>query len=106
MEATVLSAKPSTIPALSKAVLDKMTPAMRDMMLDQQKAALLLVRFDDGAERDTCAAIGPKKLAEYVELAPGQTLESVVPKPTAAGLSPTTDSHSNYSWGGDGVANW
>ena len=86
MEATVLSAKPSTMPALSKSVLDKIPPAMRDMILDQQKAALLLLRFDDGAERDTCAAISPTKLAEYVELSPGQTLEPVAVPGLSANL--------------------
>jgi hypothetical protein len=68
MEATVLSAKPSTIPALPESALDRMSPAMREMILDQQKAVLLLLRFEDGTERDTCAPIGPKKLAEYLEI--------------------------------------
>jgi hypothetical protein len=75
LEATVLSAKPSKTPALSKSVLDKLSPELRDMMLDQQKAALLVLRFDDGVTRDTCAAIGPRKLSEYVEMANGQKLE-------------------------------
>jgi hypothetical protein len=94
MEATVVSAKPSKFPVLSKSVLDKLSPDMRDMMLDQQKSALLLLQFGDGASRDTCAAFGPKKLAEYIELAPGQTLVPVEPVPgpaTGAVPNPSTN---------------
>ena len=47
---------------------------MRDTILDQQKAFLLIVQFNDGAKRDTCAAISPKNLANYIELALGETL--------------------------------
>jgi hypothetical protein len=88
MQATVVSAKPSKIPILSKSVLDKLSPDMRDMMVDQQKAALLVLQFEDGFSRDTCAAFGPKKLAEYIELAPGQTLEPVAPGIAAASSVP------------------
>jgi hypothetical protein len=87
MEATVLSANPSNTPALPKSVLDKMSPNMRGMMLDQQKAALLLLQFGDGTKRDTCAAIGPKKLGEYIELSPGQTLDQVTPYLNSANLA-------------------
>ncbi len=86
MEATVISAKPSRAVALSKSVLDKMSPDMREIILDQQNASLLLLQFDDGAKRDTCAAIGPKKLAEYVDLSPGQSLEPVAPSQKPANL--------------------
>jgi hypothetical protein len=88
MQATVVSAKPSKIPVLSKSVLDKLSPDMRDLMVDQQRAALLLLQFEDGTSRDTCAAIGPKKLAEYIELAPGQTLEPVAPGAAASPVAP------------------
>ena len=88
MEATVLSANASSTRVLPKSVLDKVSPAMRDIMLDQQKAALLLLQFGDGAKRDTCAAIGPKKLAEYIELAPGETLDQVAAGLTPANLDP------------------
>jgi hypothetical protein len=76
MIATVIGTAPSAypIPPLSKSILDRMQPAARDMILDQQKALLLTVQFDDGAKRDTCAAISPKNLANYIELAPGETL--------------------------------
>jgi hypothetical protein len=87
MEATVLSANPSNTPALPKSVLDKMSPNMRGMMLDQQKAALLLLQFGDGTKRDSCAAIGPKKLGEYIELSPGQTLNQVTPYLNSANLA-------------------
>ena len=74
MEAVVLSAVASKLPSLQKSALDRMSPGMRDLYLDQQKAALLLLQFEDGAKRDTCAAVGPKQLAQYIELAPGETL--------------------------------
>jgi len=77
MKATVLSAKPSKIPSISQSVLDRMSADLREMMVDQQRAATLLLQFEDGAKRDTCAAVGPKKLAEYIELAPGEALNQV-----------------------------
>ena len=116
MEATVLSAKPSKAPALPKSVLDKLSPDLRDMMLDQQKAALLLVQFDDGTKRDTCAAFGPKKLTEYVELAPGQVLEPVAPGLTTANPTPSkevaqpvgelSDEEVNSALSGNGRGHW
>lgn len=82
MVATVISEQPSKmVPTLSKTVLDRVPPNLRDTMLDEQKAALLLLQFEDGIKRDTCAAIGPKRLAGYIQLAPGETL---VPAPGAA----------------------
>jgi len=62
---------------------------MRDMVLDEQKAALLLLQFEDGAKRDTCAAISPKRLVGYIQLAPGETLgpaagPAATPGPAAA----------------------
>ena len=67
-QATVVSAKPNTMmPALS--AMSAITPELRAMIEDQQKAATLLLQFEDGTKLDTCAPIGPKWLANYVELA-------------------------------------
>jgi hypothetical protein len=76
-QATVISAKPARSHPMPQNVLNRMTPAMREMMEDQQKAATLVLQFEDGAKLDTCAPFGPKKLGEYLELIPGQTLEPV-----------------------------
>jgi hypothetical protein len=58
-------------------------------MMDQQKAALLVLQFEDGAKLDTCAPIGPKKLSEYLEIVPGQTLEPVPQTKTGASSAAT-----------------
>jgi hypothetical protein len=76
-QATVVSAKPTKYPPMSQAVLNRLTPEMRSMLEDQRKAATLVLQFEDGMKLDTCAPIGPKKLAENLELAPGQTLDPV-----------------------------
>jgi hypothetical protein len=48
------------------------------MMEDAQKAATVLVQFEDGTQLDTCRQIRPSKLSDYFELsqdlAPGQYL--------------------------------
>jgi len=73
-QATVLSAKPSTFPAVSESVLARMKPEARALVEDQRKAATLLVQFGDGKKLDTCAAIGPARISQYFELAEGETL--------------------------------
>jgi len=82
--ATVISLKPSTTPALSKAVMDKLPSAARTMMEDAQKSATILFGFEDGTRLDSCAPIGPSRLSSYLELAPGQTLQ---PLPQTAAVS-------------------
>lgn len=86
-EATVLSAKPSKSPQLSEARMARFTPELRAMMLDQQKAALLLLQFADGTKLDTCVPFGPNKLSEQLEILPGQILAPAAQNGTAA--SPT-----------------
>ena len=90
-QATVVSVKPSKMmPAVSSAALNRLNPEMRAIVEDQQKAALLLLQFEAGTKLDSCAPIGPKKLSEYVELAPGQTLTALPqPKPNSAVASAT-----------------
>jgi hypothetical protein len=66
------------------------------MMEDQQKAATILLQFEDGTQLDTCAPIGPSKFSESFELAPGQTLQEPsrppLPSapPTSASATPAT----------------
>jgi hypothetical protein len=89
-QATVLSAKPSqTMPAISQKVLAKMPPEARAMVEDQQKAATVLVQFEDGTKLDTCAPIGPAQILQYFELAEGETLAAPALANTAATLSPS-----------------
>src|SRR4051794_25269126 len=72
--ATVASVKPNTTRKFPPNVLSRMTPEMREMMQDTQKGATILLKFEDGTELDTCAPIGPKRLAENLELAAGETI--------------------------------
>ena len=75
-QATVVSLKPSSLmPAISKKAMDMMKPEARAMVEDAQKAATILVQFEDGTRLDTCAPIGPRMISNYLELAPGQTVE-------------------------------
>lgn len=87
-QATVVSLKPNKMmPPLSKGAMSRLTPEMRAVIEDQQKAATLLLQFEDGTKLDTCAPIGPKKLSNYLELVPGQTLAPVPqlnPNPAAS----------------------
>lgn len=54
------------------------------MIEDARKAATILLQFEDGTQLDSCAPIGPNKLSEYFELAPGQTLQTGAQTATAA----------------------
>ena len=69
-QATVVSAKPNTMPAMSPAFTSRLTPEARALLDDQQKAATLLFQFADGTKLETCTPIGPQGLAFYLELAP------------------------------------
>jgi hypothetical protein len=81
MQAKVISLKPSTVPQVSKATLERMPPAARDMIEDEQKAATILVQFDDSKRLDTCGPVSPKRLPNYLEVAPGEKLQPVASKP-------------------------
>src|SRR5205809_2103476 len=89
-QATVMSAKPIKFPPMSQRALNRLTPEMRAMIEDQRKAATLMLQFEDGAKFDTCAPFGPNKLAEYLDVVPGQIQEPVAPAspyPAAASAS-------------------
>jgi hypothetical protein len=83
-QATVVSMKPSKITPLSQGVMARMPPQARAMMEDAQKAATILLQFEDGTQLDTCAPIGPSKVFDHFELVPGQTLEQVAKNSTAS----------------------
>jgi hypothetical protein len=76
-QAKVVSLKPSKITPLSEGAMARMPPQARAMMEDAQRAATILLQFEDGTQLDTCAPIRPSKVSDYLELAPGQTLEAV-----------------------------
>lgn len=78
-QATVVSVKPGKSYKFPPNALSRLTPEMRAQLEDTQKAAMLLLEFEDGTKLDTCAAIGPKRLAENLDLAPGQTITPVSP---------------------------
>jgi hypothetical protein len=83
-QATVVSAKPSKIAPLSKEMMDRLAPQARAMIEDARKAATISVQFEDGTQLDTCAPIGPSKLSDYFELAPGQALQPAVQDSTTS----------------------
>jgi hypothetical protein len=86
-QAKVISLKPFHIAHLSAQAMSRMTPEARAMIEDAQKSATILVEFEDGTKLESCAPVGPKNLADYFELATGQTLE---PAPQAVSAAPVT----------------
>ena len=51
-QATVVSVKPNKTPAMSPAFTSRLTPDARALLDDQQKAATLLLQFEDGTKLD------------------------------------------------------
>jgi hypothetical protein len=86
-QAKVASIKPSKIASLSQGIMDRLPPETRAIMEDTRKAATILVQFDDGTQLDTCGPIGPSKLSDYFELAPGQALQAAVRDPKAPAVT-------------------
>jgi hypothetical protein len=90
----VVSVKRSKTFPLSQTAMNRLSPELRAMMEDQQKAATILLQFEDGTQLDTCAPIGPSKFSDSFELAPGQALQESSPPPmpsappTSAAASP------------------
>jgi len=91
-QATVVSAKPNkAMPALPPTAMSRLDPAARAMIEGQQKAATLLLQFDDGTQLDSCGPASPRQLNDYLDLAPGQTLEAPVSQAgESAAPSPVT----------------
>ena len=103
-QANVVSIKPSKTAPISRAVMDRLPPQARAMIDDTQKAATILVQFEDGTKLDTCAPIGPSRSSDYFELAPGQSVQpaahdSATPVVTADVLS---DDEVKLALGGKG----
>lgn len=89
-QGTVLSVKPShAIPALPQTKLSRLPPETRAMIEDQQKAAILLVQFEDGKKLDTCAAVSPARLSDWMELADGETLPQNSAQPSVVPVQNT-----------------
>jgi hypothetical protein len=92
-QGTVVSLKPSNLLPLTPGAINRLSPAARALVEDQQKAATILVRFEDGAQLDSCAPIAPSRLSDHFELAPGQTLEAApasAPVPTSPPAPPSS----------------
>lgn len=108
-QAMVISIKPSKITSLSQGVIASMPPQARAMVEDAQKAATILLRFEDGTQLDTCAPIGPSKVFDYFELAPGQTLQAVAQDPVAppiVGADLLLDDEVKLALSGRGKDHW
>jgi hypothetical protein len=70
MEAIVLSERPRNASPLPQSELDRLAPDVRDNVLDQQQAVMLMLQFPDGSQRETCVPIGPRKLSEAITIIP------------------------------------
>lgn len=92
-QATVVSLKFKKMPAIPQRNMDRFPPEMRELM--EGKGATVTLKFEDGAQLDTCGALTPSKLPEYFELVPGQNLEPAPPAApvTAAASSPLPPQH-------------
>jgi hypothetical protein len=88
--ATVISLKPGP-QTFAVRHPEKLPPQIRALWEDQQRAAIILVQFEDGTRLDSCTAISPAKLSDHFELVQGHTLEvAKAPTPTPnAILTPT-----------------
>jgi hypothetical protein len=87
-QATVVSLKPFVMPRMPKINTTRLTPEVRAMMEDSQHMATILLKFEDGTQLDTCSAVLPSMLSNYLELVPGQKVELAVASATA--LTPPT----------------
>jgi hypothetical protein len=74
--ATVVSLKPKKMQKLPPSAMNRIPQGqMRELL--EGKGATLLLKFEDGVELDSCAAITPSGLAGFAEVIPGQALERV-----------------------------
>jgi hypothetical protein len=99
MEAVVLSEQPSNTPVLPKSELDRLSPEVRENVLDRQQAVMLTLQFSDGSRRETCVPIGPRKLSEAISVVPNVPVtqgagsgakSQPTPKPSERASSDTT----------------
>jgi hypothetical protein len=90
--ATVIAVKKGHLPKLSSAVLARMPDSSRDLLIDAENAGTLLLQFSDGKQFDTCGPIGPSRLSQDMNLAPGETVPMPEPSPAPAPSRPVTGS--------------
>jgi hypothetical protein len=116
-QAKVISIKPINMTHLSKGIMSGLAPEARAMMEDAQKAATILVQFEDGTQLDSCGPIGPNLLSNVFVLAPGQTLQPVVqdsttspvtsaPTPRAPQIDVLSDDEVKLAVSGKGRDHW
>jgi hypothetical protein len=67
----VISVKSANRTRLSEDYLNGLSPQARAMMVDQQKAATIIVQFDDGVELDTCGPVTRMTVSEHFDINPG-----------------------------------
>lgn len=85
--ATVLAVTPKKMPQIPQSAMNRVPQGqMRELL--EGKGAILLLNFEDGTELDSCAAITPSTMSDFVALVPGQTLEPAQ-RPTSSTAPPT-----------------
>jgi hypothetical protein len=71
--AKVLTVSPKRMPPMAQSAINRMPQGqMRELL--EGKGAIILLKFEDGTELDSCAAITPSTMSDFVALAPGQTM--------------------------------
>lgn len=86
--ATVLAVTPKHMPQLSQSIINRM-PQGQGRELLEGKGAIILLKFEDGTELDSCAAITPSTMSNFIALVPGQTPEPTpAPTPTTSTTQP------------------
>ena len=86
--ATVVSLKPKKMQPLPRNVMNRL-PQGEARELLEGKGATILVKFEDGTQLDSCAAITPTKLPDYFELVAGQSLEREPVSPVTTSATST-----------------
>jgi hypothetical protein len=85
--ATVQTVTPKVMPKMPSGAMNRIPEGqMRELL--EGKGAIILFKFEDGTELDSCAAITPSTLSDFIALVPGQTLEPA-PRPTTPNPPPT-----------------
>ncbi|MGN6057468.1 MAG: hypothetical protein ACTHOI_02645 [Sphingomicrobium sp.] len=78
--ATVVGFKPYQM--LNNVALTGLPPSARAMIENIRKGGTLLLQFGDGTKLDTCAPQGSNQLSPNLDLAPGETIQTVHAAPT------------------------
>ena len=85
--ATVLAVTPKNMPQIPQSAMNRIPQGqMRELL--EGKGAILLFKFEDGTELDSCAAITPSTMSDFLALVPGQTIEPA-PRPITSNAPPT-----------------